>query len=62
VFVTRFLLQGWLYLHDHVGWLATARLAMGWPMWGLAVMASLMLLQPPASDDASDERSARTAA
>jgi Protein of unknown function (DUF3159) len=62
VFVTRFVLQGWLYLHDHVGWLATARLAMGWPMWGLAVMASLLLLQPPASDDAPDERGARTAA
>ncbi|MFL6139616.1 MAG: DUF3159 domain-containing protein [Frankiaceae bacterium] len=51
VFATRFVLQGWLYLHDHVGWLATARLAMGWPMWGLAVMASLMLLQPTTGDD-----------
>lgn len=59
VFATRFVLQGWLYLHDHVGWLATARLAMGWPMWGLAVMASLMLLQPPETDDeAQPSRSA----
>jgi hypothetical protein len=47
IFAVRFVLQGWLYLHDHVGWLATARLAMGWPLWGVAVMASLLLLQPP---------------
>jgi hypothetical protein len=46
VFAVRFVLQGWLYLHDHVGWLATARLALGWPLWGLAVMLSLLLLQP----------------
>jgi hypothetical protein len=55
IFAVRFVLQGWLYLHDHVGWLATARLAMGWPLWGLAVMASLLLLQPPSTgDDGAD--------
>lgn len=51
VFAGRFLVMGWLYLHTHTTWLATAKLAMGLPLWGVAVMASLLLLQPPGDKD-----------
>lgn len=51
IFGCRAVVQGWLYVHDHETWLATARLAMGWPLWGLAVLVSLLLLQPPDGSD-----------
>jgi hypothetical protein len=39
IFLVRAIVQGLLYVSDHVGWLATAKIAMGWPLFaaGLAV-------------------------
>lgn len=47
MFTARAVVQGWLYLTDHETWLATMRLAMGWPLWGLALAATLLLLEEP---------------
>lgn len=41
VFASRALVQGGLYLADRTGWLAAARLLMGWPMTILAVAATV---------------------
>jgi hypothetical protein len=38
VFSSRFVVQGYLYHTDQVGWLGFARIAMGWPLFGLAVL------------------------
>lgn len=57
IFLVRAVVQSWLYLHDRVEWLATARLALGWPLWAVAVIGSLLLLQP-----ARDARPAPAAA
>ena len=42
IFAIRAIVQGFLYLNDRVGWLATAKIAMGWPLFaaGLAVVVS----------------------
>lgn len=45
VFTSRFLVQGYLYLHDEVHWLAPVRLGMGLPLWGLALTITLFLLE-----------------
>lgn len=47
VFALRAAVQGWLFVHDSVGWLAAAKLALGLPLWAAAVGASLLLLRPP---------------
>ncbi|GGM12070.1 DUF3159 domain-containing protein [Nakamurella endophytica] len=44
VFVIRFVVQRWLYDTDKVGWLATARLVMGYPMWFLAIVATVLIV------------------
>ena len=41
VFVLRAVVQGALYLADRPGWLAAARLLMGWPLTILAVAATI---------------------
>ncbi|MGW0178032.1 DUF3159 domain-containing protein [Nocardia sp. NPDC003345] len=41
VFAARFVVQQWLYDGDHTGWLAFARIAMGYPLTGLAVLVML---------------------
>lgn len=38
VFGVRFLIQGALFLKDDVNWLGVARIAMGWPMFGAALL------------------------
>lgn len=38
LFVARFVVQQWLYDGGHTGWLAFARIAMGYPLLGLAVL------------------------
>jgi hypothetical protein len=35
IFAARAVVQGILYLNDSVGWLATAKIAMGWPLFAL---------------------------
>nr|WP_167121349.1 DUF3159 domain-containing protein [Amycolatopsis viridis] len=38
VFGARFVVQRWLYDANHTGWLAFAKIAMGWPLYGLALL------------------------
>lgn len=38
VFGARFVVQRWLYDADYTGWLAFAKLAMGYPLYGLALL------------------------
>ncbi len=61
VFAVRASVQGWLYVGNHDGWLPGAKLALGLPLWAVAVTASLLLLegqvaaaQPVASGKADD--------
>jgi len=41
VFFARFVVQRWLYDGDQVGWLAVARLAMGYPLMAIALLATV---------------------
>src|SRR4051794_15352550 len=45
VFALRASVQGYLYAHDHVHWLAPVRLGMGLPLWALALAGTLFLLE-----------------
>ena len=45
VFTARASVQGYLYLHNDVHWLAPVRLGMGLPLWGVAVAVTLLLLE-----------------
>lgn len=45
MFAARAGVQGSLYLAHRTGLLATAKLAMGWPLWGIAVGSSYVLLR-----------------
>ena len=45
VFTSRACVQGYLYLHNDVHWLAPVRLGMGLPLWGVAVTITLLLLE-----------------
>jgi hypothetical protein len=44
VFAIRFFVQHYLYNTDQVGWLATARLAMGYPMFALAAILTVLIV------------------
>ena len=41
VFVARFVVQQWLYAANQVGWLAFARIAMGWPLTAVAALVTV---------------------
>ena len=41
VFAARYLVQSNLYDSDHTGWLAVARIGMGWPLTGVALLVTL---------------------
>jgi hypothetical protein len=41
VFVGRFVVQEWLYNLNEVGWLGVARIAMGWPLTGIAALVTI---------------------
>lgn len=41
VFFARFVVQRWLYDEDQVGWLAVARLGMGYPLMAIALLATV---------------------
>jgi hypothetical protein len=45
VFALRAIVQGYLYVHGHVHWLAPVRLGMGLPLWGLAVAGTLFVIE-----------------
>lgn len=38
VFAARFIVQRWLYDGDQTGWLAVAKIGMGFPLWALALL------------------------
>ena len=45
VFTVRACVQGYLYTHGHVHWLAPARLGLGLPLWFLALFGTLFVLE-----------------
>ncbi|GAC68890.1 DUF3159 domain-containing protein [Gordonia soli] len=45
VFGARYITQSQLYDHDQTGWLAFARIAMGWPLTAVAVLATVLLVR-----------------
>lgn len=45
VFGARFLVQHHLYDADQTGWLATARIAMGWPLTAVAALATYLAIK-----------------
>jgi hypothetical protein len=45
VFALRVVVQGLLYLAGSTGWLAVAKIGMGWPLWGIALGITLWLLR-----------------
>ncbi|MCK9878066.1 DUF3159 domain-containing protein [Frankia sp. Ag45/Mut15] len=61
VFGVRFVVQGVLYLADQDGWLAAANIALGLPLFGVALLASFAIVrrlaplppQPPSPSDTS---------
>ncbi|WP_235672619.1 DUF3159 domain-containing protein [Mycolicibacterium hodleri] len=63
VFVARFLIQDWLYDAGSTGWLAFARIAMGYPMLGLALLVTFWAVRRARGRlvVVTDERSERLA-
>ena len=51
VFALRACVQGYLYTHHQVQWLAPARLGMGLPLWALALAGTLFLLEGRKHED-----------
>jgi hypothetical protein len=45
VFTLRACVQGYLYVHNKVHWLAPVKLGMGLPLWALALAGTLLLLE-----------------
>ena len=45
VFASRACVQGYLYVHDDVHWLAPVKLGMGLPLWFVALAVTLLLLE-----------------
>jgi hypothetical protein len=41
IFAARFVVKGWLYAENAVGWLAFAKIAMGWPLAALAALVTV---------------------
>lgn len=44
VCAARFVVQRWLYDSDQVGWLAFARIAMGYPLFVLAILGTVLIV------------------
>src|SRR5690606_8734817 len=61
VFLGRYLVQNHLYASDRAGWLAAARIGMGWPLTALALLVTLWavrradrIVEPPPAATADD--------
>lgn len=61
VFIARYLVQNHLYDEDRTGWLAAARIGMGWPLTALALLVTLWavrkadrLVEPTADEYEAD--------
>jgi hypothetical protein len=72
VFAARFVVQRHLYDADETGWLATARIAMGWPLTAVAALATYLAIRSaqralhahgpaPATEEAPDATEAEDA-
>ncbi len=55
VFGARYLTQSQLYDHNETGWLAVTRIAMGWPLTALAVLATVLLVRRAQRSEDVDE-------
>lgn len=51
VFIARYLVQNGLYDTGHTGWLAAARIGMGWPLTIVAVLATVWLVRRADRDE-----------
>ncbi|SQI29082.1 Protein of uncharacterised function (DUF3159) [Rhodococcus coprophilus] len=64
VFLARYLVQNHLYDADETGWLAVARIGMGWPLTGLVLLVTLWAVRKadrlvePAPDPAPESAAA----
>jgi hypothetical protein len=45
IFATRAAVQGYLYVHDSIGWLAPTKLVLGLPLYAAGVASTLLLLE-----------------
>lgn len=61
VFGARYVVQSQLYDTDHTGWLAVARIGMGWPLTGLALLVTIWavrkadrIVEPAPADELDD--------
>ncbi|MXQ77087.1 DUF3159 domain-containing protein [Rhodococcus rhodochrous] len=61
VFLGRYLVQNHLYDEDRTGWLAVARIGMGWPLTALALLVTLWavrradrIVEPPPAETVDD--------
>ncbi len=59
MFGLRLAVQVPLYLGASVGWLGTARLVMGVPLWALTLWVTWLLVRTPGSSPASDSSACR---
>lgn len=55
VFGARFVVQHWLYGNDQTGWLAVARIGMGLPLYGLALLVTFWAVRRADRFTAADE-------
>ncbi|MBT0567947.1 DUF3159 domain-containing protein [Williamsia sp. CHRR-6] len=57
LFSVRYLVQSFLYDSDQTGWLAAARIGMGWPLTAAAVLATVLIVRraEQIEDETSDE-------
>lgn len=44
VFASRYVVKEWLYDHDEVGWLGFAHIAMGYPLFLVAIAATVLII------------------
>ncbi|MGZ8179821.1 DUF3159 domain-containing protein [Williamsia sp. SKLECPSW1] len=62
LFGVRYLVQSFLYDSDQTGWLAAARIGMGWPLTAVAALATVLLVRwAERTSEASDASSAEIA-
>jgi hypothetical protein len=50
IFAARAVVQGFLYLNDRVGWLATAKIVMGWPLFAIGLAITYWLARRAAPE------------
>jgi hypothetical protein len=61
LFFARFAVQYWLYNSDQTGWLAAARIAMGWPLTGAVLVLTVWVVRRGDRAAALAEENARPA-